>query len=659
MHTITASTPCAQPPVWAFMQRRLFDAMREAAQCYLDKYTRDDGALIWGDVWTNGRDGADDLYEAFVNWPLLYLLGGDDWFLHTAQCEWDAITRQLTALGPVLNEYERGYDQFHQSEHYTYFYFLCLADPTNTKNLERARRFADLYVRAKHRQQAHQDTDTEPGALPLPEPNYDPAHKLIRAPHNGSGGPRWGFFDHEDHAWSYSPWMQPYGLPFDDVPGVITLEDLKDLTLARRMGAALQERYGKGDVAANLGVVSLVANAWLLTGEARYRDWIVEYVGAWLERARANGGLVPDNVGLSGQVGEYLEGKWFGGLYGWQWPHGYYNLGMATTVAAAAAYLVSGDAAYLDLPRTALDCVWSQRKRVSVSEVLATSLGHHWTGQTTASGEADMLVVPYRHGDGGWFDFQPLSPIFPAALWNLTHSDDDLERMARLRAEETYDWRAVINFRGKEDAGHEQPWWAFLAGDNPGYPEAILQVALAQVARRVALIEADQADLTKVNIHHWQQLNPVTCEALVQLTLGAPQPIYNGGLLIAPLRYFDAARGRPGLPPDVAALVEKVEASRLVVRLINLSMVETREVILQAGTFGEHRWDEVAFVSRISEYPGAQTAYAAPPLMTNENEINVHIDASQFKVVLPPLHDIRLDLTMTRYANPPAYQSAL
>jgi hypothetical protein len=640
MHTIIATTPCTKLPAWAFIQRRLFDAMRAAAQVYLAKYTRDDGALIWGDVWTNGRDGADDLYEAFVNWPLLYLLGGDDWFLETAQREWDAITRQLMALGPVLDEYERGYDQFHQSEHYTYLYFLCLADPQNAKHIARAQRFADLYVG---------------GA------NYDPAHKLICAPHNGSGGPRWGFFDSDDHTWSYAPWMQPYGLPFDDVPGVTTLNDLKDLALARRMGAALQERYGKGDVAANLGVVSLIANTWLLTGEARYREWIVEYVGAWLERARANGGLVPDSVGLSGSAGEYLGGKWYGGLYGWQWPHGYYNLGMATTVAAAAAYLVSGDASYLDLPRNTMDHVWLLRKRVPADDVKATSLGHHWTGQLTASDYADahaeMLVVPYRHGDGGWFDFQPLSPIFPAALWNLTHSDDDLERMAQLRAEETYDWRAVINFRGKEDAGHEQPWWAFLAGDNPGYPEAILQVALAQVARRMAMIEADQADLRKVNIHHWQQLNPVTCEALVQLTLGAPQPIYNGGLLIAPLRYFDAARGRPGLPPDVAALVERVEASRLVVRLINLSVTEAREVIVQAGTFGEHRWEQVAFASRISEYPGAQTAYAAPPLMTNE--VNARIEASQFKVVLPPLHDIRLDLSMTRYANPPTYQSAM
>lgn len=640
MHPILAAFPCEQPPIWAVLQRRLFDAMREAAQVYLAKYTRDDGSLIWAETWPPTRDGVDDFYEAFVNWPLLYLLGGDDWFLHTAQREWDAITRQLTAMGPVLDEYERGYDQFHQSEHYTYFYFLCLADPTHARNAERARRFADLYVRP------------EAG-------NYDPVQRLIRAPHNGSGGPRWGFFDTDERIWAWAPWMQPYGLPFDDVPGVSTLDDLKDPVLARRMGEALHDRYGKGDVAANLGVVSLVANAYLLTGETAYRDWIVAYVGAWLDRARQNGGLIPDNVGLSGRVGEYLGGKWYGGLYGWQWPHGYYNLGMATTVAAAAAFLVGGEASYLDLPRWQMDGIWALRAVRPAGEVMRSSLGQHWVGQLIASGDPDavhyvgrldmlgrvgeawsdqpMCVVPYRHGDRGWFDFQPMSPICPAALWNLTHDDGDWARIAAIRSAEQYDWRRVISFRGKEDAGHEQPWLCFLQGENPDYPERILRVALDQVAQRLRAIEEDRADLRTVNVHHWQVRNPVTTEALVQLTLGAPQPIYNGGLLIAPVRYFDAGRKRPGLPPDVAALVEQVGSSRLTVRLVNLSPSSSRQVVLQAGTFGEHRWDAVAFDAQ----PGEAQQRS--------------VGATQLAVELPPMHEAKLMLTMTRYANAPAY----
>ncbi len=129
MQTVEATVPCLTPPAWAMWERALFAAMDEAVHPFLDKYTHPDGTLIFRETWPNGRDGADDLYESVWNWPLLYLLGGGDHLLALAHHEWDAITRQLTALGPVAREYERGYDQFHQSEGYVLFYFLCLADP--------------------------------------------------------------------------------------------------------------------------------------------------------------------------------------------------------------------------------------------------------------------------------------------------------------------------------------------------------------------------------------------------------------------------------------------------------------------------------------------------------------------------------------------------
>ncbi len=632
MRIVISTTPSARVPAWAVLQRRLFDECRAAAEIYLRKYMHDDGSLVWRDSWNNGRDGVDDFYEAYINWPLLYLLGGDDWFLEKAQRGWDAITRQLTAFGVVRDEYELGYDQFHQSEHYTMFYALCMADRHNQNNIDRARRFANLY---------------------LGQPNYDRDLKMIRAPHNGSGGPRWGFFDAGvEPVWGWSQWMQPYGLPFDDVPGVHSLEDLKQPVLAACMGAALHERYGSGDVAANLSVCSVVANAYLLTGDASYRDWLVDYVGAWLERAEANDGLIPDNVGPSGKVGELVNGKWYGGLYGWQWPHGYYNIGMAVVVAATSAFLATRNTRFLQLPRHVLDTVFAQGTYTTVAEVKRTSLGHHWINQLHQLRDDDtMFVVPYRHGDSGWFDYQPMSPTVPAALWALTQSDEDLARIERIRAAETYDWRQIASFHTKEDGGHEQPWLRFLAGDNAAYPEEVLQAALVQVARRIALIERDTADLTQVNIHHWQQLNPVTTEALVQQTLGTPQPIYNGGLLVAPVGYFDGVCGRPGLPRDVAALVTHVSARRLTVHLVNVSTTTTREVIVQAGAFGEHRFDHVAYDQCTTESLGLQTDYAAPPLITERASVNI-VD-SQLRVVLPPLHETTLDLTMTRYVNLP------
>ena len=50
--------------------------------------------------------------------------------------------------------------------------------------------------------------------------------------------------------------------------------------------------------------------------------------------------------------------------------------------------------------------------------------------------------------------------------------------------------------------------------------------------------------------------------------------MYTGGLLRATVRYFDADRTRPGLPPDVAALVDKLEADSAGIQLVNLNAGE-------------------------------------------------------------------------------------
>jgi hypothetical protein len=636
MLKITATISAGSPPTWAILERALFDLMDQAVYPFLARYTHDDGTLIWRDTWEEGRrDGADDFYESCYNWPLYYLLGGGDHLLPLAQKEWDAITRQLTDLGVLHEEYERGYDQFHQSESYIYFYLLCLADPTHARNAERARRFAGFYL--------NEDPDA---------PNYDPEHKLIRAPHNGSAGPRWGFTDGEP-AYSWSAGMRVYGLPYIDVPGINHYDDLKDPALARRMGQVMQERMGQGDVAGNLLVSSLIANAFLLTGEAKYRRWIVEYMDAWIERAERNGGLLPDNVGLSGKVGEYMDGKWYGGLYGWTWPHGFYNLEMAAIVAAANAFLVTGDAGYLALARTQLDKIMALGEMRDPRQ-MEMSLGHHWIDQMSGLDEAQAtFVVPYRYGDAGWFDFQPLSPVYPTAIWNLSMDPADWERIERLRHAEAYDWRAVVPFRNKEDCGHEQPWLRFLAGDNPDYPDQMLRATYSQVCRRLALIRADDADLTQVNIHHWQEHNPIITEALVQLTLGAPQLIYNGGLLHCRVRYFDADRRRPGLPADVAALVTTLEADRTVLHLVNLSPFDTRNVLVQAGAFGEHRFERVRYPVRTSDYPGSQHDYAAPAI-TSAMETAV-VGDKLLQVELPPATQIALELETARYVNLPSY----
>jgi hypothetical protein len=442
------------PPAWAVLERQLFTTLDRSVHVFLDRYARPDGALIWRDT-LEGRDGADDFLESVYNWPLLYLLGGGDHLLPLAVRQWEAITGQVGALKPrgqIHKEYERGYDWFHQGEGNLYFYFLCLADPRRPTHRERARRFAGFYL------------NEDPEA-----PNYDAERKLIRAPHNGSAGPRFGFSDAPEPRYGWSASMARYGLPFADVPGVAHHDDLRDPDLARRMGAAMQERMGRGDVAANLAATGLLTNAYLLTGDGRCRDWVVDYVDAWIERARRNGGLLPDNVGLSGRIGEYTGGKWYGGLYGWTWPHGFYNVAMAALVAASCASLLTRDLSYLDLARAQIDRVW-QLGETRDFDPRSMSLHEHWEGQRAAlerAGSTRTFLVPHRHGDAGWFDYQPLAPMYPTALWATSLDPADWERIERLRRAEPFDWRLVFPFRTKEDAGHEPPWLRFLAGDNP------------------------------------------------------------------------------------------------------------------------------------------------------------------------------------------------
>ena len=169
---------------------------------------------------------------------------------------------------------------------------------------------------------------------------------------------------------------------------------------------------------------------------------------------------------------------------------------------------------------------------------------------------------------------------------------------------------------------------------------------------------ADQDVGTQHHVHHWQWGNPVTSEALIQLALGAPQPIYNGGLLHARLRYFDLGRRRSGLPIDVAALVEKLSADSTTVQLVNTSVTESRNVLIQAGTFGEHRFTEANFETRTSNWPGGLGGYAgtysAERLVTKTNSVTMK--DSKIEILIRPGMEIRLKLKTQRYVNDPSYK---
>ena len=78
------------------------------------------------------------------------------------------------------------------------------------------------------------------------------------------------------------------------------------------------EEYGDvaGDSFLNLVATTLPLDAYLVTGEAKYRKWIIDYMDAWLERMKRNNGIIPSFVDLDGKIGG-PDGKWWGNAYGW------------------------------------------------------------------------------------------------------------------------------------------------------------------------------------------------------------------------------------------------------------------------------------------------------------------------------------------------------
>jgi hypothetical protein len=607
--SITA-TDIAPIPKWALLERQIFSTLDRAAIEFADRYTRADGTLIWRDRWP-GMDGSDDPYEGFMNMPLFYALGGSEEVYRRSRTIWDGITWQWTEYGQIEREFDAYYDWMHHGESNLFFYFFGLADPNAPKDRQRVRRFAGFY--------SGEDAIAR---------NWDAERKLIRSPITGSRGPR--------HVQTAEDWsthreiLDNYLPPFEDLPGIDRYgsetpwsDDATYAAILERINA----RQSRGDVPLNLGATSLMTHAFLYTGEEKYRAWVLDYLGAWEERTRRNGGITPDNIGLGGEIGEYNDGKWWGGYYGWRWPHGANTLLEPMSVAGTNAAALTGDMAHLALPRSQLDMLWNLRRE-----------------------ENGGALVPNRHYDEGWRDWRHMHPMFGIYLWTQSMAEEDAERAERGWASALFDAvnPAYSSYGQRSVGGHmgfngnTAQWFRFVRGHDPAYPEKLLEANLQTIASQIATFRSDENDpLTmdhyreSMTIHMWQQLTPMIIEGLTQLTLGGPMHVYHGGLQYGRLRYYDARRERPGLPPGVAALVHGLSAESTAVTLVNTDALTPAEVIVQAGTFAEHAFTSV-------QPAGGETTPIA---------------GRWLKVALAPGATAELRLGMKRFAQAPSYDT--
>jgi hypothetical protein len=411
--------------------------------------------------------------------------------------------------GMYYKEFITSFDWEHTGEGLAAFHFYSLARPDDQVYRQRVRRFAGLYM------------NEDPEA-----PNYDPKQKMIRSLHNGSRGPKLSDATVED--WGGDP-----------VPG-----HPERLDRYRTAGNI------RGDHPLNLVAATLAMNAYMLTGERKYRDWLLEYAGAWRERVIANGGNIPTNIGLDGRTGGEWGGKWYGGTFGWNfWPQesgrNYYMRG--PRIAFGEALMLTGDLGF--------------------SEPLARQIANLYAAKRVQNGR---VLLPNKHGDNGWYGY-------------TADQHFDVQR-------DIYLW----TFQAALENISSDPWIAYLLGKNPGFPESALRAEFERVRRQVGALRRDPSTPDTRAADDPQRYNPVSAGALVNLTLGGNDPGSSGNILHSRVRYFDPARRRAGLPDGIAALVEKVRPDDTVLTLVNMDPVHERTVIVQAGAYGEHQCLSVA-----------------------------------------------------------------
>lgn len=586
---ITVSTPMS-PPAWALLERELLRANTAACERFAEKYLDSRGYLLHTPRWGT-LDGPDDAIETFHNWTLLHALGGGDSVLALYRKALEGHLRQYGELRTKLTElaasgaYHKDFitmsDWFHTGEGMRAFFLYGLSAPRDPLYIERSKRFAGLYM------------NEDPEA-----PNYDPEKKIIRSIWNGSKGPMLRKATVYD--WVGDPVDGKFHL-LHNPAGRSQLLDLK--TWYPRMLAHCEEYLDSaGDNFLNLAATVLGLNAFALTGEEKYRRWVIEYADAWKQRAGQCGGNIPSNIGLDGKPGGEHNGQWWKGTYGWNFTifdgelqqvahRNYFTAG--SWPGFANALLLSGDQSYIAVLRRQMDNIYAQKKVVDGRTLLPQMYGD---------------PRGYRHnGPPEWYHYTPnlftdrLAEIY---FWSMERRD-----LARVPIEGLLAW---------------------LEGRDPAYPERALRADLERVRRKVEEFRADTTTPETRLADYLLDFNPASTEALMNLTMGAYFSRGRIWSLHARFRYFDPARGRAGLPDQVAALVERLSANGATLTLVNLDPVEPRTVVVQAGAYAEHRFDAVL-------HPGGSQAIGAPRLT----------------VLLAPGAGARLQFRMSRYVNKP------
>jgi hypothetical protein len=545
-------------PAWAYRERELLDLNGKLVDLAAKAYMLPNGYL-------NCTYGADKgvfphrVATTMYKWPLVYALGGDEIVKNRWWKIWRGGIKQQSESGFVTNEFVTCYDSNHMGQHYEGFFLagLALRDDPDYRRL--TLKYASLC-----------------DGTSSPVQNYDAKHKTMKALMAGGGG-----------AFTRTDQFKSKNIAYWDLD---------------------QDYSYEGP--SNLIYTCHLTNAFLLTGEERYRRTALDYIDAWRNRCVKNGGIMPTKVNLDGTIPK----DWWGGALGWNKETAGFG-GLLVTISGpnagwANGLLLSGNISYYDAYRQFADKLWAHRY---------------------VDREGRVLTVP------GWCDAAgfyadiwnglPHNGIYASVLANIYAATMKSEDLGRVTSREMA--FGPTGYTEWWEGGYETDWFKFLSGQSPEWPAQVLDDRIQRTTDDITRIEKAAAigptpENTGIPDGGW-------CGPLVNLMTGAVMPRWQGQLLLARFFYFDPERRRPGIPQDCAALVESLSDKSATLFLVNTSKTEKHTVLVQTGAYAEHQCIAV----------------------TSGNNRSVPVDGTLFAVELPPSSGLRLAVKMKRYANTP------
>lgn len=617
---IRITTPMT-PPEWALLERQLLENENRAIKDFYTHFYDERGFNLHVPRW-GALDGTDDVIEVSKFWTILHALGGSDEVLELHRKVLEGSYRQYSDVkttstdvakyGSFYKEFMPQSDFMHQGEGYQGLMFQGLSEPDNTLMRQRYKRFAGFYL------------NEDPDAL-----NYDPEHKIIRSFWNGSRGPM--LREGTAYDWGGDFTTGKYNL----LHHVDTKTTMKDY--AEEYQGIIDQFYffpqsTAGDHPLNLAATQLALNAYMLDHEKKYRDWVLEYAGAWRDRAAENNGNFPTNIGLDGKPGTGVaekwyfdkkseKNKWFMGTYGWNfsfyhWRKVVYhenNCFMGIWPGMANAFLLTGDLSFVNALRKQIDNLYANKKTIDGVEMIPRNYGYHIDRDQPRKFDVfdvknGKLFIPDGKGVEGWYNWTPNLRIPELTdIYLMSMDRKDMERLPKTG------------------------WIGFLEGVQPGYPVESLRNELEFIRAQIERMNNDPST-PDTRLADWAlEFNPASVNELVRLMLGGN---LTGRIwsMHARVRYFDPEKYRAGIPEDVAALVTKMEGGNTWVTLVNTNQVKSRRVIVQTGAFGEHQCLSVKIGDK--DYP---------------------VNNRYFEIKLEPGTGADLVISAKRYVNQPKW----